>query len=115
MSLSVLVHLGCLLQIVDAGSHIVINTLWLCRSLLAPVLLASKDDPRSVEFKIPDGTATLDDIARVLEDLWLLDRTPAVDPKAGVDILCHMGLAFLTEKQAVFQRLSKTTSQNECG
>ena len=106
MLLSDLIHLRCLLQIVDAGSHIVINTLWLCRSLMAPVL-ASKADPRSIEFKIrmkaeADGTATLDDIARVLEDFRLLNGAPPVDPKAGIHILCHMGLAFPTEKQDVY-------------
>ena len=107
MLLSGIVDVSCLLQIVDAGSHIVINTLWLCRSLMAPVL-ASKADPRSIEFQIrmragADGTATLDDIARVLEDFRLLNGTPAVDPKAGIHILCHMGLAFPTEKQGVYR------------
>ena len=107
MLLSVIVDVSCLLQIINAGSHIVINTLWLCRSLMAPVF-ASKADPRSVEFKIrmragADGTATLDDIARVLEDFRLLNGTTAVDPKAGVNILCQMGLAFPTEKRGVYR------------
>ena len=101
------IALGYRLQIVDAGSHIVIDTLWLCRSLLAAVL-ASKADPRSFEFRIrmkaeDDGTATLDDITRVLDDFRLLNETPAVDPKAGINILCHMGLAFPTEKQDVYR------------
>ena len=107
MLLSVIVDVSCLLQIVEAGSHIIINTMCLCRSLMAAVF-ASKADPRSVEFKIrmraeADGTATLDDIARVLEDFNLLNETPPVDPKAGVNILCQMGLAFPTEKQGVYR------------
>ena len=90
------VHSSCPLQIVDTGSHIVINTLWLCRSLLAAVL-ASKADPQSIEFQIQmkaeaDGTATPEEISRVLEDFRHKNRSPAVAPKAGVDILCHMGL-----------------------
>ena len=84
-----------------------INPLWLCRSLIAPVL-ASKADPKSIEFRIridakADGTATLEEIARALEDFRELNKTPAVDPKAGIDILCHMGLALPTEKNDVFR------------
>jgi hypothetical protein len=94
-------------EIVDVGSRFVVNTLWLCRSLLAAVL-ASKADPNSVEFQIrmnahADGTATLEEIAAVLEAFRQLNRTPAVDPKAGIDILCHMGLAFPTERTNVYR------------
>ena len=108
MLLSVLVHFG--LPFENAGSHIIINTLWLCRSLLAAGM-ASKADPRSIEFEIhmkaeADGTATLDDITRVIEDFRLLNRTPAVDPTAGINILSHMGLAFPTEKQDVYRLLA---------
>ena len=89
------------------GSRFIINTLWLCWSLLAAVL-ASKADPESAEFQIrmkagADGTATLEDIAAVLEDFRQLNGTPPVDPRAGIDILCHMGLAFPTEEENVYR------------
>ena len=46
----------------------------------------------------PDGTVTMEEISRVLEDFRELYKTPAVEPGAGIDILCHMGLAFPTGK-----------------
>ena len=94
-------------QILDAGSRIVINTLWLCHSIVGAVL-ASTADPGSIEFEIrmmaeADGTATFQEISRVLEDFSELNGSPAVEPRAGIDILCHMGLAFLTKKADVYR------------
>ena len=50
-----------------------------------------------------DGTATLEEIERVLEDFRQFNGTPPVDPKAGIDILQHMGLALPTEKKDVYR------------
>ena len=71
-------------------------------------MLASRADPQSAEFQIrmkaeADGTATFEDIAVVLEDFRELYGTPAVDPEAGIDILCHMGLALPTERKDVYR------------
>ena len=71
-------------------------------------MLASRADPQSAEFQIrmkaeADGTATLEDIAVVLEDFRELYGTPAVDPEAGIDILCHMGLALPTDRKDVYR------------
>jgi ankyrin repeat protein len=94
-------------DIVDVGTRLVINPLWLCRSLFAAVF-SSTADPASAEFSIrmnakPDGTATLEDIATVLEDFRELMDTPAVDPDAGIDVLCEMGLALPTEIKNVYR------------
>ena len=50
-----------------------------------------------------DGTATLENISTVLEDFRELHGTPAVEPRQGISILCHMGLAFPTKIADVYR------------
>ena len=90
----------------DADLRLVIDTFWLCGSIMAPVM-ASRFSEEAAEFEIameanPDGTASLRDISGALDRFSELNGTPYVNASAAVDILCHMGLSLPYHVKDVF-------------
>jgi hypothetical protein len=90
-------------EIVDIGNRFVIDTVWLCHSLLAATLVSKADQLQTRMNAGPDGTATMDNIIAALKASRLLNRTPAVDPRVGIDILCRMGLAVPIARNDVYR------------
>lgn len=96
-------------EITCIGNRVFVDPPSLSRSVLSPVAVSTAQDnsdefPVAIEAK-PDGTASLDDIARALDRSRKLYGTTTVDPVIATDILCHMNLSLPLTDGLVFPAL----------
>lgn len=86
----------------DVEDEVIIETYWLCRGVIGPVMSPSCFPVSAVRRR--DGTATKEELSIALRRFSKVYGTCPVDPDAAIRILCRLGVGYALEgRPGVYQ------------